>query len=317
MGYLVLWIALGILAFAAAVFAAFTAVSYFMVFYSPKKGQNDDANLPKEIDYTRYGTSAYDMVRAASSETYEELFITSRDGLKLRGRLYKRHGDHAPVAVGFHGYRGTPSRDFSGGLFSFLNMGCNVILAEQRGCGLSEGHTITFGIKERFDCVDWVKYAAELFPGSKIALFGISMGASTVLMASGDPELPENVKLICADCPFNRPGDIIKSVTRSMKLPAELAYIPIYAGARIFGRFDPSETSAEENVKKAKVPVVVIHGLADTFVPCEMSECLAEANPLCRRYTFPDAQHGVSFLEDRERYERIIADAARECGITG
>ncbi len=302
---------------AALLFAGLVTVTYFIVFYSPKKGQNDDLNLPSEIDYSKYGDLPLNMVKQAAGEPYEEVFITSRDGLRLRGRLYVRHGSDAPVAVGFHGYRGTPSRDFSGGLYSFIDMGCNVILPEQRACCGSEGHSITFGIKERFDCIDWVKYAAERFGGdTRILLFGISMGASTVLMASGDPDLPDNVKLIAADCPYNRPEDIIKSVIRSMGLPPGVAYIPVYLAARLLARFDPGDISAEESLKKATVPVVVIHGEADRYVPCEMSECFPEANPLCHRCTFPNAQHGVSFLEDKDRYEKIIAYAAERAGLT-
>ena len=94
------------------------------------------------------------------------------------------------------------------------NEGYNVLLAEQRAHFRSGGHTITYGIRERRDVLSWVTYANSRFGTDRpIYLFGISMGAATVVMAA-DLDLPDNVRLICADCPYSSPKDIICHVAK-------------------------------------------------------------------------------------------------------
>ena len=171
---------------------------------------------------------------------------------------------------------------------------------------------MTFGVKERYDCLDWVDYAISRFGEDvRIILTGISMGASTVLMASG-MELPSNVKGIIADCPFTEPMDIILTVGRSMKLPEGFIRHFAKAAARIFGGFDISGASALKAVKDTKVPVLLIHGEADDFVPCEMSRRIHEANPsMTELHTFPGAGHGVSFMVDEKRYEELVVSFSK------
>ena len=78
--------------------------------------------------------------------------------------------------------------------------GCNVLYAEQRGQNNSGGQYMTFGLIERFDCLDWVNFINATDLGAlPIYLGGISMGAATVLLAAGE-ELPENVVCVMADC---------------------------------------------------------------------------------------------------------------------
>ena len=62
-----------------------------------------------------------------------------------------------------HGYKGTANRDFSGGAKLMIDSGYNVILADQRGHMLSEGHQITFGIKEKRDTKSWIDFAYKTF----------------------------------------------------------------------------------------------------------------------------------------------------------
>ena len=292
--------------------AACVAALYFVIFYSPHKGQNEDLKLPKGLDYGRYGDLPLRMIENASKIPFETVTITSEDGLELFGRLYLRCSGDAPLAIGFHGYRGTPARDFSGGLVSMLDAGFNVLLAEQRGHGRSGGHTITFGIKEHRDCVSWTEYAVKRFgPGVPIVLFGISMGASTVLMASGEG-LPQSVRLIAADCPYNSPEAIIRSVISGMGLSAGFLWPFVNIAAKLPGRFDPGEITARESVARSDIPVVMIHGAQDSLVPCEMSAEICEGIGRCRRFLFENADHGMSYLEDKARYEGIVADIFRE-----
>ena len=289
----------------AAIVLLISYIVYRIAFYSPNKTQNDDYNIARgeQMDAQRETITA--MIDTLNAIPYEPVSIPSDDGLRLRGRYYHQK-DGAPVVIGFHGYRGTPSRDFSGGTEMYLSAGFNLLMVEQRAhCG-SEGHTITFGVKERYDCQAWIDYVRWRFePDTPILLGGISMGAATVLMASG-LDLPENVKGIVADAPYTSPKAIIQKVCRDVKIPPKLAYPFLWLGALVFGGFRLGAANAAEAVKHTTVPILLIHGEDDRFVPCDMGREIAAANPeMVELHTFPDAGHGLSFLIDRQRYERI------------
>lgn len=91
--------------------------------------------------------------------------------------------------------------------------------------------------------------------------------------------------------------------------PAKLVYPIIRFGARILGRFDLEETSAKKAVQKAKIPLLIIHGEDDRFVPCQMSrDILANCHTRAEMHSFPDAGHGLSYMVDPIRYEQLIVD---------
>lgn len=234
----------------------------------------------------------------------EQVYITSKDGLLLHGRYYHTK-DGAPLQIQCHGYRGTAMRDYCGGSKLGKAAGHNLLVIDQRAHGKSQGNVISFGIKERFDCLSWIEYALERFGNNtEIILCGVSMGAATVLMCS-DMELPANVKGILADCPYSCPVKIIRKVCKDEHLPPALTMPFIHLAARIFGRFKLDEHSPEKAVINSKLPILIIHGEDDRFVPCQMSRDLAALTDKIRLETFPNAGHGLSFIEDFERYKFI------------
>lgn len=114
---------------------------------------------------------------------------------------------------------------------------------DQRAHGDSEGHTITFGVRERMDCLLWCRYAVEHFgTDCEIWLNGVSMGASTVLMASNLP-LPPQVKGIIADCPYDSPRGITGELRDQFTIRLAFLYPLVRLGAKLFYGFDPEEAS--------------------------------------------------------------------------
>ena len=182
-------------------------------------------------------------------------------------------------------------------------LGRNVLIIDQRAAGRSEGHIITFGVKEHLDVADWVDFICDRFgPEQEIILTGISMGAATVMMASQLP-LPENVVGVLADCGFTSAPDIIKKVLRQLYLPVRLFYPLIRLGARLYGGFDPEDSQPIEAVKNARVPVIFIHGEGDDFVPCEMSRrCHEACSSRKALLTVPGAGHGLAYPVAPEEY---------------
>ncbi len=282
-------------------------ICYRIAFRSPRKNQGDPHEFPDRAEYEHLRDRTYNMVEELLSLSCERVEIKSHDGLTLSARYYHKR-DGAPLAIGLHGYRSTSIRDFCGGGRLAMDMGFNLLLIDQRAHGNSEGHAITFGINERRDCLKWIEWACERFgKDTPIALYGLSMGAATVLMVSG-LELPDNVRLGIADCPYSSPVEIIRKVARDMHYPSWLVYPFIWLGARIFGGFNLSETDAARAVVNAKIPLMIIHGEGDSFVPSYMSDEAVAANPKIVKHTFKDAGHALSYMYDTERYESLVRD---------
>jgi fermentation-respiration switch protein FrsA (DUF1100 family) len=255
-----------------------------------------------------------EMIRALDAVDYEPIGIRSEDGLYLFGRYY-HVSDGAPLHIQMHGYRSFAMRDFCGGNPMVRERGHNTLVVDQRAHGRSEGNTITFGIKEKQDCLLWARYASRRF-GSRTPIFlsGVSMGAATVLMAS-ELELPANVVGIIADCPYSSPRAIIRKVIGDMKLPVWAAYPLVCFGARVFGGIrDLNGEGAVRAVRHARVPVLLIHGASDGFVPCEMSREIADAcaSPV-RLELFDGADHAMSYLTDTDRYTQVSAEFTEAC----
>lgn len=305
-----------ILALILIVIAAFLLAAahyaYRIAFFSPAEGRE---KLPTFSDpqYKPYREAIDAMLQALKERPYEEATITSHDGLALFGRYYHT-ADGAPLAIGFHGYRSSYLSDFCGGSAISFSQGYNLLLIDQRAHGRSEGKTISFGIQERQDCLSWIHYAVDRFgPDTKILLYGVSMGAATVLMSSG-LDLPANVKGIVADCPYAVAEDIIVDVgKKSMGLPAAFTLPFARLGARIYGSFNLNATNAILAVQKTKTPILIIHGDADCFVPAEMSARVQRANPqMVRRVTFPGADHAMSYMVDTPRYWQVVTEFMNE-----
>lgn len=290
---------------------AITLFCYRTAFYSPDKTQGSIYNIPDGQQYQQQREIMHAMIRDMAAIPSQPVTITSRAGMRLSARYY-HCSDAAPLAICFHGYRSTSIRDFCGGARLAMEQGHNVLLVDQRAHGGSQGHTITFGILERQDCLDWIHWGMERFGKDvPILLYGISMGGATVLMAAG-LGLPANVRGIIADSPYSSPDEIIRKVCGDMKYPPALAMPFVRAAARLLGGFSLSECTAAEAVKGASVPIMIIHGEDDRFVPCSMSAEIQSANPAIRRHTFPEAGHGISYMKDTPRYHRLVREFCAE-----
>ena len=294
----------------AVLFFLLTYICFRIVFYVPsnKKENAEEYPLPTGKIYEPYYPDMIRWIKEARGFYCEDFTIQSFDGLKRHGKYYE-YQPGAPIEIMFHGYRGSAERDLSGGIQRCRTLGRNTLLIDQRtNCG-SEGNVISFGINEHRDCLAWVDFTVKHFgPDVKIILTGISMGATTVLMAAGKP-LPPQVIGVLADCGFSSAKEIIKKCVRQLHLPADALYPFIRSSAKIFGHFDPEEYSAMEAMKTCQVPVFFLHGEDDDFVPCDMTRALYEACPTRKQLlTVPGAGHGLGYLVDTEGYLRAVSE---------
>lgn len=242
------------------------------------------------------------LINDINETPHEDIEIISFDGTRLFGRYY-HISDGAPVIIQFHGYKSRACRDCSGTFRIAKDLGLNILVVDQRAHGKSGGRTISFGIKERYDCLFWTKYIEERFgKEKKILLLGLSMGAATVIMAS-ELELPDGVVGVIADSAYTSPRDILMKVGSQMHYPKKLMEYFLSSGAFIFGRFDIDGADCIKAVKNTKLPVLFLHGRDDYFVPCEMSRKVF-SSCLCDKsiFIFENGGHCAGYIFNTERY---------------
>lgn len=235
--------------------------------------------------------------------------IEAFDGIHLVGHFYPCENAKR-IIIAMHGWRSSWSQDF--GLIAdfWHNSGCSVLFAEQRGQGESGGDYMGFGLLERHDCLEWVKWANENTAESlPIYLCGLSMGAATVLMTAGF-DLPERVHGIMADCAFTSPHSVWKHVVQdNLHIPYGLYSAVAKDMCKKKIQMKSDEYSTIDAMKECKVPVLFIHGTDDRFVPVTMTydnykACASEKHLLI----VPGADHGLSYLVDKENYEKGALD---------
>ncbi len=307
---LALYITLGVLAFLVIFTFTVSLICYFMTFYSPKRKAcaPEEYKFQLEELYEPFRQEMIKWMKDARALNPLTLKIKSHDGLTLVGKYYE-YKKGAPIEILFHGYKGNGERDLSGGIERCFKIGRNAIIVDQRGAGESDGHTISFGINEHKDAIKWAEYVTEYFgKDTKIILTGVSMGAATVLMASGK-ELPQNVVCILADCGYTSPREIIMKTIKEMKLPPKIMYPFVKLGARLFGHFNLDEYSPMEAVKNSKTPTIFIHGTKDDFVPYYMSEKMyQECTAKKSLVPIEGAAHGLAYPVNKEAYLKSIRD---------
>ena len=289
------------------VFLGLLTYFFLIAFVKQNLGDVDDMDAPVNIPLTEYKEVISKGIDYINSTPYRLVDTVSFDGLKLVARYYSNNSDK--TVIFFHGYRSSAVRDFSCAVKMYLDRGFNVLLCDQRSHGLSEGKLITFGVKESRDVHTWIEFASERLGAKKIVLSGMSMGASTVLLAC-NYGMPDTVKAIIADCGFTSPVDIMKKVARNnLKINASpfLPFLNIFC--RLFGGFSIYKADTAKAIKNCDTPILFIHGKCDELVPCEMSEnAFKSANKKSKFVSIDGARHGLSFLVDRKTVEKELFD---------
>lgn len=243
--------------------------------------------------------------------------ITAQDGTPLVGHWLACKTPKR-VILAMHGWRSSWSADF--GIISnfWYQQDCSVLYAEQRGQGASGGEYMGFGLLERHDCLDWIHWINQQTGGSlPVYLAGVSMGASTVLMASA-LDLPENVCGILADCGYTSVHAIWKHVVENNlhlsygihgPIANRMCQKKIHTGTKDY--------STTEALRSNHTPVLFVHGTEDRFVPVEMTfENYQACSAPKRLFVVPGAGHGMSYFVDRPGYEQETKNFWASCEQT-
>lgn len=251
----------------------------------------------------RFLRAMKDAAASLTAAPHETVAICARDGQTLVGHWFPCP-DAKRVILAMHGWRSGWASDF--GLIHpfFSENQCSILYAEQRGQGRSGGDHMGLGLLERYDCLDWLRWIGGELP---VFLAGVSMGATTVLMATGF-DLPPNVRGVIADCGFTSAYEISRHILeQNLHLPFRSRARTANALFRKRLQLEIREYSTTDALTEATVPVLFIHGSDDTFVPVTMTyenykACSGPRDLLI----VPGAEHGMSYYLDKQRYQAAV-----------
>lgn len=230
--------------------------------------------------------------------------MCAQDGTQLKAYFFPRPSD--VYAIVCHGYM-SEGHGMSPFAKHYYDMGYNVLLPDARGHGISAGEYIGMGWPERFDLIGWIQLLLEENPNALIFMHGLSMGGATVMMTAGEP-LPAAVRFAVEDCGYASVWDEFSCQLKGLfHLPAFPLLHFARAVAKVRAGYDFKEASALAQVKKASIPMLFIHGDADTFVPYSHLDQLYESAACPKeKLVVPGAAHAMSLFTDAERYWRTV-----------
>ena len=207
--------------------------------------------------------------------------------------------------IACHGYNNSPKGmgDYAKG---FYERGYNVLLPYMRAHAKSEQKMCTMGYYDRYDVIQWINYIVSANPDAKIVLMGVSMGAATTLLATGEA-LPDNVKCAVSDCSFTSCMEEFSLQTKELFNLPPVVLNPANTANKIISKWDFKDCSPIEAVKKSKTPTLFIHGENDTFVPYSMMDRLYNScNAEKDKVSIPEAEHANSLDTNPELYRKKI-----------
>ena len=239
----------------------------------------------------------------------EMVSITAKDGIQLSAVESIQNLDSHKWALLIHSYRSS-HRLMNDYAVEYQKKGYNTIQPDNRAHGRSGGKWIGMGYLDQFDISCWIHYILEKDPDAEIILHGVSMGASALMMLSGQEGLPDNIKVIIADSGYTSASDYL---TWKLKQRFHLPPFPVIPIAnisfKIAAGYYMSDASAIIGISKSNIPTLIIHGKEDQTVPVEDAYRLIEAAS-CRTdlLIVEGAGHGEAIYIAPEIYWRKVDD---------
>lgn len=231
------------------------------------------------------------------------------DNLKLDANYIPAANSKKTVII-LHGFMN--NKDTMGAYAAmFHKLGYNTLLPDARGHGQSEGNYIGYGWREKVDVKKWAeKVIKKNGSNSKIAIFGVSMGGATTMMASG-LKMPKQVKAYVEDCGYTNVKDEIEHEAEDLyHFPAfpRFPLVEVLSGiTRLRAGYFLKDGSSVDQVAKNKRPIFFIHGAKDTFVPTEMVyQNYKAANGKKELWIVPGAKHAKSFATKPVQYQKKV-----------
>lgn len=232
--------------------------------------------------------------------------IKSADGLKLVAWYLPKAGSQKTVVLA-HGFAGNKSL-MGAWAGMYHELGYNVLAPDSRASGASAGNAIGYGWLERNDDLQWARTVVKRTQTTQIVMSGISMGAAGMTMASGEKQVPQ-IKAYVVDSPFTSAKAIISYQAGQLyHLPAFPLVDVTSAITKLRAGYTFGEADAVTQVRKNKLPIMIIAGTKDDFVPTRMSRDLyRNAKQPKKLWLVKDAGHTTAIGQNYVAYKRQVA----------
>ncbi|AYG00677.1 alpha/beta hydrolase [Lactococcus allomyrinae] len=291
---IILWILLILLL----LFLLFSLITFFVVEHKSQR----------VIDSLKPNHHLYQDSEKFLASDLEERSIRTQDGLKLYAWYLPAEVQTEKTVIVADGYHSIRAR-FAAYGWLFHQLGYNVLIPAYRASAEAAGHFIGFGWLDRDDYLRWMNQLIEQDSSVKIAMFGVSMGAASAMMVSGEP-LPEQVKCFIADCGYDNVwNEIAFKAQHDFHLPAFPLVHLLSFWSKIFAGYDYKEASAVKQLEKNTRPFLFIHGEEDVFVPTEMvHRNFAATSAQKELLLIEDAGHAIAYETAPEIYREKVKD---------
>lgn len=293
------------------------AISYVLVklsFTRPTK-ENDDGDIGGEgkdswLMYVKANEDGRNWLK--ENKEVDNLEIESFDKTKLRAIYVNQNTNKTIICV--HGYMAKGGMwDYGASIKFLVSTGYNLLIVDDRSHGKSDGKYIGFGVLDSKDVTKWAEYLVKELKQETIVLYGISMGAATVLnVPSCNP--PKEIKGIVADCGFASGYDEVSYQIKEMyHLPA-FPLIPLAnMWLKLLAHYSLKEKEAYLSIKNFKGKLLLVHGDKDLFVKTE-DVYRINKNASCDKdlLVVSGASHAKSYLLDKENYEKKFMELLKK-----
>lgn len=300
----------------AAVTAVCAAISKYLCDYAlAKKGGfiiNHKANAKndEQLRIAELMQSRREEYADFMAENSEDIYLLTKDSVKVHALYIPSESFSRKYVVICHGYKDS-AESMSYQAYKFHKMGYNVLAPDGRAAGKNSGNYLGMGWLEHKDLCGYINYIISRDTGAEILLYGISMGAAEVMMAAGE-QLPDNVKAVIEDCGYTSVWDVFElQLKKLFGLPAFPLLYMASAYSKLFLGFGFKEASAENALRRSKLPILFIHGTEDDFVPFSMLDRLYNAaNGEKQKLVIEGAKHYQSDVAEPELYWSTVEEFA-------
>lgn len=193
----------------------------------------------------------------------------------------------------------------------YLDLGCNVIAYDLRGHGKNEKTFCTYSARESKDlnCLIEDTYQ-RCGQDIVLGLHGESLGSATSIAVLGYTQKPA---FVVADCGFADIENVLKGGLKAMNPALAFMLKPASLAAKLKYGYSFSEMKPVNALPENKVPILFIHGSADTFISPDNSKRMQEATGgYSELHLIPGAAHAKSILTDHDSYVKYVEEFLRK-----
>lgn len=231
--------------------------------------------------------------------------IETPDHLKLVAWYLPKANSKKTVVLA-HGFAGNKSL-MGAWAGMYHELGFNVLVPDARAAGASQGQAVGYGWLERKDDLQWARTVVKRTKTRQIVMSGISMGAAGMVMASGEKQIPE-IKAYVTDSPFTSAEAIISYQAGQLyHLPAFPLVNVTSMITKLRAGYSFAEADGVAQIEKNHLPIMIISGTKDDFVPTQMGKQLyRNAQQPKELWLVKGAGHTTAITQNYQSYKRHV-----------